>query len=76
MTRTMCNHPLSLSDHRPQHPTFTNPDVIDANLIPTTSVDQFVAAIGSWFGITDPDPAANVPDPKNFATPRLGFIRS
>jgi uncharacterized protein (DUF1501 family) len=42
--------------------------------IPTTSLDQYAATLGSWFGVPDPDLSAIFPNLANFAPQRLGFI--
>lgn len=50
----------------------------DANtrgtLIPTTSVEQYAATIGSWFGLAPSDIAAMFPYLSNFPTSNLGFL--
>jgi uncharacterized protein (DUF1501 family) len=42
--------------------------------IPTTSLDQYAATLGSWFGVPDPALAAIFPKLANFSPQRLGFI--
>jgi uncharacterized protein (DUF1501 family) len=42
--------------------------------IPTTSLDQYAATLGGWFGVPDPALAAIFPKLANFAPQRLGFI--
>ncbi|MFX7938345.1 DUF1501 domain-containing protein, partial [Acinetobacter baumannii] len=32
--------------------TFKNPDMAGTALVPTTSVDQYAATLGAWFGAT------------------------
>ena len=56
--------------------TFNNPDMYGANgvMIPTTSVDQYGATLGRWFGVSDADLNTIFPNLKNFATPVLGFL--
>jgi uncharacterized protein (DUF1501 family) len=54
--------------------TFRNPDGINGYSIPTTSVDQYAATIGSWFGISNTDLATIFPNLRNFATPNMGFM--
>ncbi len=43
-------------------------------LIPTTSLDQFGATIGKWFGVDDAAMASVFPNLANFATSDLGFM--
>jgi uncharacterized protein (DUF1501 family) len=44
------------------------------NWIPSTSLDQYAATMGGWFGVSDTDLNRIFPNLRNFATPRLGFI--
>ena len=44
------------------------------NWIPTTSLDQYAATLGSWFGASDPDLAATFPNLHNFTPQKLGFV--
>jgi uncharacterized protein (DUF1501 family) len=44
------------------------------NWIPTTSLDQYAATLGGWFGVPDPALAAIFPNLAHFAPQRLGFI--
>jgi uncharacterized protein (DUF1501 family) len=53
---------------------FRNPDMINGYVIPTTSVDQYAATIGSWFGVDTPNLDAIFPNLRNFATRNLGFM--
>jgi uncharacterized protein (DUF1501 family) len=54
---------------------FNNPDIAGNNMIPTTSVDQFGATLGRWFGASDSDLRATVfPRLGGYATPYLGFL--
>lgn len=53
---------------------FNNPDAYGSVLIPTTSVDQYAATLGKWFGASDSDLAAIFPNLKNFNRANLGFI--
>ncbi|MEM9172723.1 MAG: DUF1501 domain-containing protein [Pseudomonadota bacterium] len=44
-------------------------------LIPTTSVEQFAAPLGRWFGLNETELSAALPGLSNFAAaPSLGFI--
>ena len=54
--------------------TFNNPDMVGSVIIPTTSVDQYAATLGAWFGASSTDLATIFPNLKTFATPNLGFI--
>jgi uncharacterized protein (DUF1501 family) len=54
--------------------TFRNPDMINGYSIPTTSVDQYAATIGAWFGVSNTDLATIFPNLRNFAQPNLGFM--
>jgi uncharacterized protein (DUF1501 family) len=42
--------------------------------IPTTSLDQYAATLGSWFGVADADLPGIFPNLKNFASPKLSFL--
>jgi uncharacterized protein (DUF1501 family) len=42
--------------------------------IPTTSLDQYAATLGSWFGIADPDLLTTFPNLANFTPRRLAFV--
>lgn len=42
--------------------------------IPTTSLDQYGAALASWFGVSDADMATVFPNIGNFTTPKLTFM--
>ncbi len=43
-------------------------------LIPTTSVEQYAATMGSWFGLNSSELSTALPNLSNFNTPDLGFI--
>jgi uncharacterized protein (DUF1501 family) len=53
---------------------FRNPDMAGNFLVPTTSVDQYVATFGKWFGVSDSDLATIFPNLRNFAAPSLAFV--
>ncbi len=60
---------------------FDNPDEIGSGtLLPTTSVDQYAATLGSWFGITETNLDLLFPNLPHFASsayPRnLGFMNA
>jgi uncharacterized protein (DUF1501 family) len=44
------------------------------NWIPTTSLDQYAATLGGWFGVSDADLLQIFPNLANFAPQRLGFV--
>jgi uncharacterized protein (DUF1501 family) len=54
---------------------FYNPDIYRASMIPTTSVDQYAATLGSWFGVSNADLNLIFPNLRNFSRPNLGFLR-
>ncbi|WP_297510773.1 DUF1501 domain-containing protein [uncultured Caulobacter sp.] len=54
---------------------FNNPDMAGNALIPTTSVDQYLATIGRWFGVTNADLAKIFPRLQAFKTADLGFMK-
>jgi uncharacterized protein (DUF1501 family)/glyoxylase-like metal-dependent hydrolase (beta-lactamase superfamily II) len=45
------------------------------NWIPTTSLDQYAATLGSWFGVADADLDQIFPNLRNFPTRNLGFVQ-
>jgi uncharacterized protein (DUF1501 family) len=49
-------------------------DVGQGRLLPTTSVDQYAATLGKWFGIGDSDLVALLPNLANFSQRDLGFL--
>ncbi len=44
------------------------------NWIPTSSLDQYAATLGSWFGVADSDLLQIFPNLVNFSPPKLGFV--
>jgi len=52
----------------------TAEDVGSGRLLPSTSVDQYAATLGKWFGVSDTDLATLVPNIANFTTRNLGFM--
>ena len=52
----------------------TPEDVGSGRLLPSTSVDQYAATLGKWFGVSDADLATVVPNIASFSTPNLGFM--
>ncbi|NOT47686.1 MAG: DUF1501 domain-containing protein [Acidobacteria bacterium] len=62
-------------------PTLTlgGPDDVDTSggrgrWLPTTSVDQYAATLGRWFGLADADMPAIFPNLANFSSSNLGFM--
>ena len=49
-------------------------DTGQGRLLPTTSVDQFAATLGRWFGVSDTELALVAPNIANFSTRNLGFL--
>jgi len=43
-------------------------------MIPTTSVDQYGATLGGWFGVSNDALNLIFPNLKGFAKPNLGFV--
>ena len=58
----------------PQFGVDTIDDVGRGRLIPTTSVDQYVATLCRWFGVNDNDMARITPNLKNFPEKYLKFL--
>jgi uncharacterized protein (DUF1501 family) len=54
--------------------TFNNPDQQGNNTIPTTSVDQYGATLGRWFGLGDTELATVFRNLGNYNTRTLGFL--
>jgi uncharacterized protein (DUF1501 family) len=44
------------------------------NWIPTTSLDQYAATLGGWFGVADSDLRMIFPNLANFSPQRLAFV--
>jgi uncharacterized protein (DUF1501 family) len=44
------------------------------NWIPTTSLDQYAATMGGWFGVSDTDLNRIFPNLRNFPVMKLGFL--
>ncbi len=51
-----------------------NQDSGNGRLIPTTSVDQFAATFGRWFGLNDTELNDALPGLSSFSTTDLGFM--
>lgn len=53
---------------------FVNPDNERNITIPTTSVDQYAATLGRWFGVSDSNLDVIFPNLSNFTSRDLGFM--
>ncbi len=51
-----------------------SPDAIGDRVIPTTSVEQYLATIATWFGASDTDLDVIFPNLSSFSTRNLGFF--
>jgi uncharacterized protein (DUF1501 family) len=49
-------------------------DIGEGRIIPTTSMDQYGATLGRWFGLQDSDMADVYPNLHNFNASNLGFM--
>lgn len=54
----------------------TNQDVGRGRLLPTTSIDQYAATLGNWFGVSSSDMPLVSPNIGRFNTRDLGFLRT
>ena len=52
----------------------TPEDIGSGRLLPSTSVDQYAATLGKWFGVSATDLPTVVPNISNFSTNDLGFL--
>ncbi|THD56540.1 DUF1501 domain-containing protein [Phenylobacterium sp.] len=55
-------------------PAFVNPDASGTALIPTTSVETYMATMATWLGVTPAQLATIFPRLANFPTQNLGFM--
>jgi len=53
---------------------FNNPDMARTALVPTTSVDQYGATMGRWFGVSDADLDTIFPNLRYFTPRYLNFL--
>ena len=53
---------------------FNNPSMVGQALIPTTSVEQYAATMGTWFGVSDSALDLIFPNLRNFSSRNLGFV--
>ena len=53
---------------------FQNPNMSGNALIPTVSVDQYGATLGSWFGVSASNLATIFTNLPNFSVQNLGFV--
>lgn len=58
----------------PPHDLGHNLDVGRGRLLPTTSVEQYAATLGAWFGLNSSELNAALPNLGNFSQSNLGFI--
>ena len=65
-SRMVGDFPLPVLDH--------DQDSGNGRLIPTTSVDQFAATLGSWFGLTDGELDTALPGLMNFSQRNIGLF--
>ncbi len=56
-------------------PGFSNPDAVGNALVPTTSVETYIAGMARWMGVTPAQTAAIFPQLANFPTQDLGFMK-
>ncbi|MEM9170052.1 MAG: DUF1501 domain-containing protein [Pseudomonadota bacterium] len=49
-------------------------DAGGGRLVPTTAVEEFAAPLGRWFGLTEGEVAAALPNLSNFSAPPLDYI--
>ncbi len=49
-------------------------DVGQGRLLPSTSVDQYAATLGKWFGVSDSELLTVLPNLGNYTTRNLGFV--
>ncbi len=54
---------------------FLNPDAVGNAIIPTTSVDQYLATMARWMGVTDPQLATIFPQLRQFPKSDIGFLK-
>ena len=53
---------------------FNNPNMTGNAVIPTTSVDQYAATLGRWFGVDDTNLDLIFPNLRNFTARNLAFV--
>lgn len=57
-------------------PAFSNPDAVGASMIPTTSVDAYMATMAAWMGVPAVKMSSIFPKLSNFPKPNLGFMKA
>ena len=55
---------------------FQNPNASGNALIPTTSVEQYLATMATWFGVDAPSLAKIFPNLAKFTPTNLGFMKA
>ena len=58
----------------PPYTTGHDQDAGNGRLIPQTSVEQYAATLGKWFGLSNAELAAALPNLANFSVKDLGFM--
>ncbi|MCF6275789.1 MAG: DUF1501 domain-containing protein, partial [Robiginitomaculum sp.] len=58
----------------PPYATDHDQDAGNGRWIPQTSVEQYAATLGRWFGLTDAELASALPNLANFTQKDLGFM--
>ncbi|HXA39042.1 MAG TPA: DUF1501 domain-containing protein [Phenylobacterium sp.] len=56
-------------------PAFANPDGVGTALVPTTSVETYMATMAAWMGVTPAQMTAIFPRLANFPKQNLGFMK-
>ncbi len=57
-------------------PAFINPDAVGNALIPTTSVETYMATMAAWMGVSSAQMASIFPKLANFPKQNLGFMKA
>ncbi len=57
-------------------PAFYNPDMVGTSIIPTTSVETYMATMAAWMGVTPAQMATIFPKLANFSVQNLGFMKA
>ena len=57
-------------------PAFANPDMVGTAIVPTTSVETYMATMAAWMGVTPAQMATIFPRLANFPVQNLGFMKA